>query len=144
MATIAVASVVFGCAHAQDAMVLSAERAFGISARKVDARTIAVDFNIAPGYILYREKFFFTVNDPKVKLVKAVFPAPVVKYDKVFEREVGYYSDRVSIQFEVQGAAVPFRLTVAAQGCAVEQGVCYPPITKDFQVPAISQKGVRS
>lgn len=140
----AVASLVCGFARAQDTFVLSADRAFGISARKVTARTIAVDFSIAPGCILYREKFSFTANDPKVKLVKAVFPPPVVKYDKVFERDVGYYSDRVSIQFEVQGDAVPFRLTVVAQGCAVEQGVCYPPITKDFQVPAINQKEGKS
>lgn len=136
--------MVFGIAHAQDALVLPADRAFGISARRVSPRTIAVDFSIAPGYILYREKFAFATNDPKVKLVKAVFPAPVVKYDKVFERDVGYYSDRVSIQFEVQGDAVPFRLTVVAQGCAVEQGVCYPPITKDFQVPAVNQREAKS
>lgn len=143
-AALAIGSVVGRIAWGQDSLVLPMERAFGISARKISTHTVVVDFAIAPGCILYRDKFGFSADDQRVKLVNAVFPAPLVKYDKVFEKNVGYYSDQVSIRFDLKGEAVPFRLTVAAQGCAVEQGVCYPPITKDFQVPASSQKAGQS
>lgn len=135
---------VFGAgAQADSGALLPAERAFVIGARQVSGRTIAVDFNIAPGYVLYRERFSFATDEPKVRLVSAAFPVPVVKFDKAMDREVAYYSDHVSIQFDVAGDAVPFRLIVKAQGCAVEQGVCYPPISKDFQVPAFNKKGAK-
>lgn len=125
-------------AVADSSSLLPAEQAFVIGARTISERTIAVDFHIAPGYILYRDRFSFTTDDASVRLANLAVRPPAVKYDKALEKEVAYYGDRVSFQFDVTGKAVPFRLVVKAQGCAVEQGVCYPPVSKDFQVPALT------
>ena len=130
-----------GLAAAQDVSLLPADQAFLIGARQDGPGRIALDFKIAPGYILYRDRFAFASDAPLLKLVNPRFPAPAEKFDKVLEKQVAYYEGRVSVSLEVIGQPQPFRLKVQVQGCAVEAGVCYPPYTKEFQVPALSRKG---
>lgn len=130
-----------GLASAQDVALLPAEQAFLIGARQDGPGRIAVDFKIAPGYILYRDRFAFASDAPLVKLVNPRFPAPAEKFDKVLDKQVSYYEGRLSVSLDVMGQPQPFRLKVQVQGCAVEAGVCYPPYSKEFQVPALASKG---
>ena len=128
-------------AVAQEVDVLPAEQAFLVAARQDGDGRIAVDFKIAPGYILYRDRINFASDAPLVKLVNPRFPAPAEKFDPVLNKQVAYYEGRVSVSLDVIGQPQPFRLKVQVQGCAVEAGVCYPPYTKQFQVPAQRRKG---
>lgn len=126
---------------AQEAELLPAEKAFSIAARQDGPNRIAVDFKIAPGYILYRDRFAFAADAPLIKLVNPRFPAPAEKFDHVLDKQVAYYQDRLTVSMEIAGDPQPFRLKVQVQGCAVQAGVCYPPLTKEFQVPAQRRQG---
>lgn len=131
-------------AHGQEPDLLSADQAFVITAR-VEARgRIAVDFAIAPGYILYRDRFAFGADAPAIRLARSTFPGPSVKFDAILNQRIQYYRDHVTVRLDLAGKPQPFRLKVQAQGCAVAAGVCYPPIEKEFQVPAWQPEGAKS
>lgn len=129
-----------GLATAQEAPLLSPEQAFLIGARQDGLNRIVVDFKIAPGYILYRDRFAFASDAPLVKLVNLRFPVTAEKFDKVLKKQIAYYEGGMEVSLDVIGQPQPFRLKVQVQGCVVKAGVCYPPYTKAFQVPALSRK----
>lgn len=130
-----------GILLAQQVDLLPADQAFQVAARQDAPGRIAVDFRIAPGYILYRDRFAFAADAPAVRVVNPRFPAPAEKFDPVLNQRVSYYRDHVTVLMDLAGTPQSFRLKVQAQGCAVEAGVCYPPITKEFQVPAWLRQG---
>ncbi|MBK7899846.1 MAG: protein-disulfide reductase DsbD [Azonexus sp.] len=102
--------------------------AFKPSVRAVDGRTIEVEFHIAPGYYLYRDKFRFSVEDDAARTGTPVFPPGKEKEDETFGRMVVYY-DAVAVTVPVERSSpgeLPLRLKVTSQGCA-DAGVCYPP-----------------
>jgi thiol:disulfide interchange protein DsbD len=110
---------------------LEPEKAFQFSARQLDARTVEVTFDIAPGYYLYREQFKFAAEG--ATLGTPVIPPGKVKYDKTFEKNVETYRDAVKISIPVQSAAGDFRLITTSQGCA-DAGLCYPPMQSEASV----------
>lgn len=108
-------------AHAQEP--LEPEQAFRFSAQAIDAQTVEVRWDIAPGYYMYRDKFSFTVEPGK--LGKAELPSGMVKEDENFGR-VETYRDMVRVQLPLSGAAGSITLHATSQGCA-DIGICYPP-----------------
>jgi thiol:disulfide interchange protein DsbD len=106
--------------------LLEPEKAFRLSARPLDARTVEVNFAIADGYYMYRDKFRF-VADPAsgAKLGAPQFPQGVRKKDEFFG-EVETYRKQVAIVLPIEQAPEKFDLTVTSQGCA-DAGVCYAP-----------------
>lgn len=110
--------------------LLAPEQAFRARARALDAQTLAVRFEIAPGYYLYRDKFVFAAQPP-ASLGEATLPAGTVKDDALFGK-VETYRNAVEVTLPVAGAeAGRVRLTASYQGCA-DVGVCYPPQTSEF------------
>ncbi len=114
--------------------LLEPERAFQLSARYKDPKTVDLQFKIADGYYMYRSKFKFAIEPANVaKLNKASLSKGIIKEDPTFGR-VETYRDSVRIllpitQFNQRVALAngqPLRLKVASQGCA-DVGVCYPP-----------------
>lgn len=103
---------------------LAPEVAFKPGARAVDAKTLEVSFEIAPGYYLYREQFRFEANG--ATLAAAGFPAGHVKFDETFQKNVETYRETLRIPLPVTQAPREFELTVRYQGCA-DKGLCYPP-----------------
>jgi thiol:disulfide interchange protein DsbD len=106
-----------------DEEFLDPEVAFKFSARLQDSRTVAVTWQIADGYYMYRERFRFTavgatLGEPK-------FPAGKIKYDDTFLKEVETYRHRVTILIPVQSSG-RFTLKAQSQGCA-DKGLCYAP-----------------
>lgn len=105
---------------------LEPEQAFRFSAQAIDAHTVEVRWEIAPGYYMYRDKFSFAVepgnigNGGKVEL-----PAGVVKQDETFGR-VETYRDLLRVQLPLEGASGRITLRATGQGCA-DIGICYPP-----------------
>ena len=117
-------------ARAQD--LLDPEKAFRMSVRALDDRTLEIGFEIAQGYYMYRERFKFALEGAgaEVKLGSPVFPAGERKKDEFFG-EVETYRKRVDIRLPVERGAQAgpqtLRLLVTSQGCA-DIGVCYVPL----------------
>jgi thiol:disulfide interchange protein DsbD len=105
-------------AHAADDF-LEPEKAFSFSARPLDANTIEVTFDIAPGYYLYREQFRFAAQG--ATLGTPAIPAGKVKFDETFQKTVETYRDVVKISVPVQNAGSEFRFVTTSQGCKAPQ-----------------------
>ena len=122
--------------------LLPPEKAFRMSTRAIDARTVEVSFAIADGYYMYRERFKFAL-DPgsKASLGAPQFPPGVRKKDEFFG-DVETYRNRVAIRIPVtvpDAAEDPLQLNVTSQGCA-DIGVCYVPMDSKaaIQLAALS------
>ena len=109
-------------AHA-DEDFLPPEQAFRFSAHMLDAHTIVVNYAIADGYYMYRERFHFAASG--AKLGEPAIPPGKIKYDDTFQKNVETYHNGVEIRIPVE-AAGPFTLSATGQGCA-DKGLCYPP-----------------
>ena len=113
-------------AGGSDENLLPPEKAFGFSARALDAGAVEVRFAIADGYYLYRERMSFTAEgNPGVRLGTPELP-PGEKHRDEFFGEVQTYRKDVRIRVPVQGTGA-FDLKVVSQGCA-DVGVCYVPM----------------
>ena len=127
-------SLCAGFSHAavNEADLLEPEKAFRMSTRAVDDRTVEVKFDIADGYYLYRERFKFEaepgIGGANVKFGTPDFPAGVKKKDEFFG-EVETYRKQLIVLLPVEktGGGNTLKLVVTSQGCA-DVGVCYVPM----------------
>ena len=115
--------------------LIEPERAFQLSGRYKDPKTLELHYKIAEGYYLYRAKFKFAVEPATdAKLGNAQISKGKMKQDPTFGW-VETYRDSVRILLPIPtlGKNVtslgmpPLRLKVTSQGCA-DAGVCYPPL----------------
>ena len=109
------------------AELLDPQDAFRLSVKAVDSRSAQVEFRIAPGYYLYRDRFRFETESGKT-IADAVLPTGKIKEDQFFGRSQ-IYRDHVSIKVPLSDADVArrqVRLKIVSQGCA-DVGVCYIP-----------------
>ena len=136
-----VGQVAWHAARAADDDFLEPEKAFQFSARPLDAKTVEVIFDIAPGYYLYRDQFRFTATG--ATLGPAAIPPGKVKFDETFQKNVETYRDTVKIAVPVENAAAQFRLVTTSQGCA-DKGLCYPPMQSSANVSLTGFGGVGS
>jgi thiol:disulfide interchange protein DsbD len=129
-----------GLAYAVDpADLLEPEKAFRLTAHAVAPDRVQVDYAIADGYYLYRERFKFAAQ-PEAKLGTPQFPAGQVHQDAFFGRTETYRRS-VAVQLPVSGnggrAPERLNLSVTAQGCA-DVGVCYPPQVQTVSVDMLA------
>jgi thioredoxin:protein disulfide reductase len=103
---------------------LAPDVAFKSTARVLDERTVEVEFEVAPGYYLYREQFKFDATGSTLGPVQV--PAGKVKFDETFQKQVETHRDLIRITVPVTQSAPRFKLAVTYQGCA-DKGLCYPP-----------------
>ena len=103
---------------------LDPEVAFKVAAKMVEPGVAEVQFTIADGYYLYRERLKFASNDAKLGVPD--LPKGKVKFDETFQKNVETYRSSLIVRIPVQ-AATDFTLTVGRQGCA-DLGLCYPPM----------------
>jgi thiol:disulfide interchange protein DsbD len=107
--------------------LLEPEKAFRISSRALDARTVEISFAIADGYYMYRERFRFApAAGAKATLGAPQFPTGIRKKDEFFG-DMETYRKQVAIRIPVESAEDPLELVVTSQGCA-DVGVCYIPM----------------
>ena len=107
--------------------LLDPQDAFRLTVKGVDGHSAEVEFRIAPGYYLYRDRFRFETESGKT-IADAVLPSGKVKQDAFFGR-TETYRDHVRIRLPLTGADLGkkrVRLKVISQGCA-DAGVCYIP-----------------
>jgi thiol:disulfide interchange protein DsbD len=132
---LAALAMVFLCAagaHAADDF-LPPEQAFRLRAELRDdargGRSVHLDWTIAPGYHLYRERLVFGAAQVR----KPVLPDGARKFDDNFNKEMETYAGRLAVDLPLQAASAPFVLKVGYQGCA-DAGLCYPPADVAFKV----------
>jgi len=135
------------CARAAEPDLLEPDQAFRFAARLKDASSIEINYQIARGYYLYRDKFQFTLAPASVKSGTPQLP-PGRKYRDDSFGEVETYRGSLSIvlPFELADADVPaIRLTAISQGCA-DIGVCYVPHEQktELRLASLSPGAMRS
>ena len=118
-------------AHA-DEDFLPPEQAFKFSAHMEGPKTVVVDYAIAKGYHMYRDRFQFAATG--ARLGTPVLPAGKVEFDDTFGKNVETYHQTIAIRIPVDGNG-PFTLKATGQGCA-DKGLCYPPQDSTVQLVA--------
>ena len=116
-------SILFGAASAHAEDYLEPDVAFKFSARMRDPQTIAVTYEIANGYYMYRERFKFSANG--ATLGAPQIPPGKIKFDETFNKDVETHRRSVTITIPVRAAGM-FTLNAGSQGCA-DAGLCYAP-----------------
>lgn len=116
--------------------LLPPDQAFKFFAVVIDSSTAHVNWEIAKGYYLYREKIQLKViNTTKNPLGLFLIPHGTPKDDEafgqveIFHNELGFDVPLIHTNSSEQTII----LQATFQGCA-DRGVCYPPMTKDIEL----------
>ncbi|MDD5383363.1 MAG: protein-disulfide reductase DsbD [Gallionella sp.] len=114
---------------------LPPDQAFGLQVTVRDAHTLQANFNVTPGYYLYRDKIKFEANDGTAKILAVNLPRGEMKQDPSFGTiEVFHRSFQAEITLDrPHDAATGMTLNAVYMGCS-EEGLCYPPIKKTIQL----------
>ncbi len=113
---------------------LPPDQAFKLSIDACDSKTLIANFQITPGYYLYRGKIGFTLADNKAKITGIELPKGESKNDPNFGLiEVYHHSFQAKIALEQADVTKPVTLNASYQGCS-DKGLCYPPIEKKIVV----------
>lgn len=110
---------------------LTMDQGFKFSAHVKDNQTIIAQWQMAPGYFLYRKHLEIGTTSSNVTLGKPLYPPGTMKYEEGFGKfEV--YKDTINIPVPVISAKTEkVTLSVKYQGCS-EEGYCYPPTNKEI------------
>jgi len=123
--------------------LLPAEQAFQFFSAVKNPTTLHLNWLLADGYYLYREKIKLTLNSQSMQLGAYEVPRGTPKHDEAFG-DVEIFHNELSFDvplLRTGSEAEAVSLTVSYQGCA-DRGVCYPPMEKTVQLdlPALSSK----
>lgn len=116
---------------------LEPEAAFRLGVAAQDSTHLAVRFDVAPGYYLYRERISAVATPADALTAPVVLPRGRIKFDTSLAKEVETFHGRLSISLPVQPGR-GFTLRIDNQGCA-EKGLCYAPMQRAFDI----QPGLR-
>jgi len=111
-----------GAAKADD--FLAPEVAFKVKAQMVSENQLAIQFDIAEGYYLYRDQFKFAAQGAELGAFQ--IPPGKVKFDETFQKDVESYYRELTVLIPVT-AKGDFQALIRLQGCA-DAGLCYPPM----------------
>lgn len=113
---------------------LDPEKAFPVSARVVPSG-VDIDFRIAGGYYLYKDRF--RVEAPTLPVGKPILPEGTPVEDPFLGRtEILLGAARLHLPFTATPAPGSYSLKVTAQGCAKDR-LCYAPFTQIVTVRVI-------
>ncbi len=129
-----------GLAPAEDEL-LQPDQAFRIAGHAEGAEAVSVEWAIADGYYMYRDKLKFQSDTPGIEVGTPALPEALIREDEFFGK-VPIYRDRLRLQLPLArqpGAAETLTLQVRSQGCA-DRGICYPPHTQTIlvELPALA------
>jgi len=116
--------------------LLPAEQAFQFFATVKDAGTLQLNWSIAEGYYLYREKIQLQLSDAQgVQLGRYDIPRGTPMVDESFGKvEVFHQGLDITVPLQRNLATTQtITLKAAYQGCA-DRGVCYPPMTSEVRL----------
>ena len=132
-------AVFFRSAMALDSQdFLPPEQAFKLTASAASVDTVELNWQIAEGYHLYRDKTKFQSQTESIQLGQADMPAGSAEHDPALG-EVVVYRNALTVVLPLinQNHESQLKLLVKYQGCA-DAGVCYPPqkVVLDVALPA--------
>lgn len=112
---------------------LPVEEAYRVSLT-VESEAVQLDWLIAPGYYLYRDKFKVTANSgDSNRTLPALIEKGLMKFDEYEGKEVEVFYATTRITVPIGDLPNEFILSVRSQGCA-DAGLCYAPNTRSFQI----------
>jgi thiol:disulfide interchange protein DsbD len=118
-----------------DEDLLLPDQAFQISGRTEGAEKLRVEWRIADGYYMYRDKIHFDSDTIGVEIGEAKLSKAKIKNDEFFG-EVAVYRDQAIAEIplrRMQGSQETLVLKARSQGCA-DQGICYPPHVQEIRL----------
>ncbi len=99
-----------------------------------EGEDLVVQWTIAPGYYLYRDRTFFSASD--LTFGEPVFAEGLLIEDEFFDTQmVVYYGETRMRLPDIAGQGL---VTIEAQGCA-DAGLCYPPTDFWLEVDTAAQ-----
>ena len=114
-----------GVAIAQDELI-PANEAFPYTVA-VEGDELVVDWNVTPGYYLYKDKISFAIEGSNAELSEPLWPSATPHSDEFFGEQPIYDQDFVVvIPYSGEGDA---ELVIKSQGCSAALGICFPPQT---------------
>jgi len=115
-----------------DEEFLDPEVAFVLTSEALSTNTIQLNWRIADGYYLYKQRIKFEPADVAHPVGALVLPKGEAHHDEYFgDQEV--FRGSLDGTFSVPPGAKTVDVRVTYQGCA-DAGLCYPPITKALSV----------
>jgi thioredoxin:protein disulfide reductase len=133
VATPALAQGLLGPTTNED-QFLPVDQAFVFSASADGGGQVALDWQVAPGYYLYRHRVSAKTATPGFALGEIAMPDGKKKTDEFFgDVEVYYESLAATVPVTRPAGASTFEIAVSYQGCA-DAGLCYPPVTKTVAI----------
>lgn len=121
---------------------LPVDEAFALSAAQQDDDTLQLNWRVAEGNYLYRDKFQFEIIDNSdINIAQATLPEGQNKQDEFFGLTQIYpYDVQIDVDLDRRAAAQSFTLQVSYQGCSETFSICYPPEQKtiSFDLAATS------
>ncbi len=122
---------------------LPVDEAFVFTAMADGADQVLLDWQIAPGYYLYRHRTSARTATPGFALGDIAMPDGKRKTDEFFgDVEVYYGILSATVPVKRPDGASSFEIQVNYQGCA-DAGLCYPPTTKTVSIE-LPPPGTRS
>ncbi|MEJ2396313.1 MAG: protein-disulfide reductase DsbD, partial [Candidatus Thiodiazotropha sp.] len=115
--------------------LLLPDQAFQISGRAGDDDTLVVEWRIADGYYMYRDKIRFETDSVGFELSEPAMSDAKVKHDEFFG-DVAIYRDKARAEIplhRIKGAGETLLLRARSQGCA-DQGICFPPHEQEIRL----------
>ena len=115
--------------------VLHPDDAFKVAVSAISNDRLILNWQIKPGYYLYKDKFSISANDSSIIIGSYVFPIGKLKEDLAFgEVEVYYNDNRLLVPFTYEDTNIKeLNINIGYQGCK-EDSICYPPIEKNLIV----------
>jgi thiol:disulfide interchange protein DsbD len=125
-------------ALAENEAFLPPEQAFIVTALATSDNNIAVTWQIAEGYSVYRNNLRLVSNTDNISVAELIFPDGQVKHDEILG-DIEHYHQRLTVQAAIKNPRhlSTLVLDIHYQACS-DQGVCYPPQKKllTLDVPA--------
>jgi thioredoxin:protein disulfide reductase len=113
---------------------LPVDQAFVFTAVADGADRVLLDWQVAPGYYLYRHRTSAKSATPGFALGEIAMPDGKKKTDEFFgDVEVYYGILSATVPVTRPEGASSFEIQVSYQGCA-DAGLCYPPVTKTVAI----------
>jgi thiol:disulfide interchange protein DsbD len=113
---------------------LPVDQAFVFTAIADGADRVLLDWQVAPGYYLYRHRTSAKTSTPGFSLGEIAMPEGKKKTDEFFgDVEVYYGILTATVPVTRPTGASSFEVEVTYQGCA-DAGLCYPPVTKTMAI----------
>ena len=118
---------------------LPSAEVFQIDAKKLDPNTFVINWQIKPGYFLYRDRINISEQTESISHLGLIrFPASTTKTDKQ-GKVYNIYRDQLSLPVSILGEQPGESLiNVNFQGCA-DDGFCYPPETRQIKLTIDNQ-----